>query len=60
MGTSVAIEGRNFSRNLTIGTVRVRWQVSTLIQGDVALASSGPTRIICPMKRFDCPRACKY
>jgi hypothetical protein len=60
MSKSVAVEGRNFFCNLTNRAVRVRWQVSTLIQDGVAIAASGPSRISCLMKRFDCPRTCKY
>jgi hypothetical protein len=60
MSKSVTVEGRNFFCNLTDRAVRVRWQVSRLIQDGVAIASSEPSRISCLMKRFDCPRTCKY
>jgi hypothetical protein len=57
---SVGVDGRNFFCNLSDRAVRVRWLETTLIQGGASVASSGPIRFSCLMKRFDCPRACKY
>jgi hypothetical protein len=56
----ISVDGRNFFCNLTDRAVRVRWQEMTLVQDGVPVASSEPTRISCLMKRFDCPRTCKY
>lgn len=60
MSNSVCIGGHNFFCNLTRRAVRVRWQETTLIQDGMAVASSGASRISCLMKRFGCPRTCKY
>jgi hypothetical protein len=57
---SVIVGGRNFFCIFTDRAVRVRWLDTTLIDDRVPVASPGPTRSRCLMKRFDCPRRCKF